>query len=94
MERRERTRAQDPLSVPRDLDEADLVVIDTTWGEIQPLEAAPGVRTVGERELLDLARSGAVLVDTRVPGSRGGLHDWVSLGYPTEAVPRPEEDGS
>jgi rhodanese-related sulfurtransferase len=156
IERRERTRAEDPQSVPGDLDEADLVVIDTTWGEIQPLEAAPGVRTVGELELLELVRSGAVLVDTRVPGSRGGrtlpgavsvphdqlldrkdelpsdgvailfcngpqcpqspgairdlieagvepsrlayyrggLHDWVSLGYPTEAVPASKEDDS
>ena len=156
MERRERSREEDPQSVPRDLPEEDLVVIDTTWGEIQPLEAAPGVRTVGELELLELVRSGAMIVDTRVPGSRGGrtlpgavsvphdqlldrkdelpadgvsvlfcngpqcpqspgairdlidagvepsrlayyrggLHDWVSLGYPTEAVPASEEDGS
>jgi rhodanese-related sulfurtransferase len=156
IERQQRTRAEDPRSVPGDLGEADLVVIDTTWGEIQPLEAAPGVRTVGELELLDLVRSGAALVDTRVPGSRGGrtlpgavsvphdqllgrkselpsdsvailfcngpqcpqspgairelldagvdaellayyrggLHDWVSLGYPTEPVPAGEEDDS
>ncbi|MGI8947873.1 MAG: rhodanese-like domain-containing protein [Ornithinimicrobium sp.] len=127
------------------LDEADLVVVDTTWGEIQPMSPAAGAQTVGELELRELAADGALLVDTRnqeqfrtatLPGAvhipfsdvlerrneledadqivffcngpqcpqsptaitqlvedgfpvqqiayyRGGMHDWVTLGLPT-----------
>ena len=53
-------------------DKADVVAVDTTWGRLQPLEAVPGVRTVGELELQDLVAQGARLVDSRVPGSFGG----------------------
>ena len=71
--RAERSREQDPRSVPWPLDgERDVVAVDTTWGELQPLEAAPGVRTVGELELLALVDEGAVLVDSRTDGSFGG----------------------
>ena len=74
MERRTRTRTQDPRSVPWAVaGEPDVVAVDTTWGRLQPLQAAPGVRTVGELELLDLLGQGARLVDSRVPGSFGGV---------------------
>jgi len=73
MTRRERAREQDPRSVPWPVEgETDLVAVDTTWGELQPLEAAPGVRTVGELELRELVDAGAVLVDCRTRGSFGG----------------------
>ena len=52
--------------------QADVVAVDTTWGELQPMEIAPGVRTVGEIELLALAQEGATLVDSRTDGSFGG----------------------
>ncbi|MDP3711311.1 MAG: rhodanese-like domain-containing protein [Mycobacteriales bacterium] len=52
--------------------ESDLVAVDTTWGELQPMEVAPGVRTVGELELLALQEQGAALVDSRTVGSFGG----------------------
>ena len=71
--RADRSREQDPRSVPWPLaEERDVVAVDTTWGELQPLEAAPGVRTVGELELLALVEQGAVLVDSRTEGSFGG----------------------
>ena len=73
MQRAERAREQDPRSVPWPVEgEADLVAVDTTWGELQPLEAAAGVRTVGELELMELVERGAVLVDCRTRGSFGG----------------------
>jgi rhodanese-related sulfurtransferase len=73
MRRAERSREQDPRSVPWPVEgEADLVVVDTTWGELQPLEAAAGVRTVGELEVRELVGQGAVLVDCRTRGSFGG----------------------
>ena len=73
MQRAERAREQDPRSVPWAVEgEADLVAVDTTWGELQPLEAAAGVRTVGELELMELVERDAVLVDCRTRGSFGG----------------------
>jgi rhodanese-related sulfurtransferase len=73
MSRRERGRQQPPRSVPWPVDgEPDVVAVDTTWGELQPLDAAPGVRTVGELELIQLVGRGAVLVDCRTRGSFGG----------------------
>lgn len=73
MQRQERSRQQHPRSVPWPVEgEADVVAVDTTWGKLQRLEAAPGVRTVGEPELLELAEEGALLVDCRTAGSFGG----------------------
>lgn len=69
-----RTRTQDPVSVPKPLSrEPDMVMVDTTWGELQPLHCAPGVVTVGELELIEHVRRGAALIDTRVPDSRNGV---------------------
>jgi len=53
--------------------EVDVVAVDTTWGELQPWEAAPGVRTVGELEIIELAAQGAMLIDCRVSSSSGGI---------------------
>jgi len=73
IKRAERAREQDPGSVPWPVEgETDLVAVDTTWGELQPLEAAAGVRTVGELELIELVEQGALLVDCRTRGSFGG----------------------
>ncbi len=147
--RHERARASAPQNLPLSAPgETDLVVVDTTWGLIQPLQPFPDVPTVGELEVIDLVAAGARLIDTRVgdsrsgttlPGAlhvphdqiverrsefdesttnilfcngpqcpqtpdaiaslleaghpaaslayyRGGLHDWVTLGYPTQDV--------
>ena len=73
MERAGRTRHEQPRSVPWPVEgAADVVAVDTTWGELQPIDAAPGVRTVGELELVDLVQAGAVVVDCRTAGSFGG----------------------
>lgn len=74
MKRIVRTRHADPSNVPRSIEgEADLSTIDTTWGELQPIQPAPGVLTVGELELAELVAAGAALIDTRVPDSRSGI---------------------
>jgi rhodanese-related sulfurtransferase len=73
LQRKPRERRNDPRSVPWTLDhEADLVGVDTTWGELQPLQPVPGVQTIGELELAELVQTGATLVDSRVAGSFGG----------------------
>ena len=134
------------MRTPIVLGESGLVVLDASWGEINPIALADGVATVGELELIEHMQSGLPLIDSRSPESyaaatipgarniphgeaderiaeldadrpavffcngpqcgaspeaieallgaghprdailyyRGGLHDWVSLGLPTE----------
>ncbi len=130
-----------PLAVAA---EPGLFLVDGTWGAVSPLELHPGVRTVGELELIEHVGGGGELIDTRpddawrletIPGARnipwretlarfdelpeqpavyfcngpqcaatpaaienmlavakapetilyyrGGLHDWITLGYRT-----------
>ncbi len=74
MKRIARTRGDEPRNLPATIEgEADLVTVDTTWGELQPIQPVPGIRTVGELELTELSTSGALLIDTRVPDSRSGI---------------------
>ena len=42
-------------------------VVDATWGTITPIELAPGVRTVGELEVIAHIEAGLPLIDTRLP---------------------------
>jgi len=60
------------------------VVVDATWGAIQPLEVAPGVRTVGELEVIEHLVAGGLVIDTRhdiyreqatIPGTCGIPHE-------------------
>jgi rhodanese-related sulfurtransferase len=61
-------RRSDPERVPRAVEgEAGLFVVDATWGVIQPISLAPGVRTVGELEVMEHVRAGRALVDCRLP---------------------------
>ena len=54
--------------VPRPVEgAAGLFVVDATWGTIRPIELAPGVRTVGELEVLAHIERGLPLVDSRLP---------------------------
>lgn len=57
---REQTR-----QIPRALGDG-LFEVDATWGEVQPIEIAPGVRTVGEREVTEHLEHGLPLIDTRL----------------------------
>lgn len=59
-------RRAEPLMVPQPLPgEPGLVVVDATWGRINPFELAPGVRTVGELEVIAHFEAGRPLVDSR-----------------------------
>ena len=70
-----------PQSDPTD---PGLFTVDGTWGEISPIELAPGVRTVGELEVIEHARAGRPLVDTR-------LAEFVSAGTIPGAIGIPHE---
>ncbi|NDP22851.1 MAG: rhodanese-like domain-containing protein [Paludibacter sp.] len=47
--------------------ETGLVQVDTTWGKIQPMKVADGVRTVDEIELNDWLEAGKQIIDGRTP---------------------------
>lgn len=57
-------RRPDACQVPQPLGEGRFEV-DATWGTVQPLELAPGVRTVAELEVVEHVARGLPLVDTR-----------------------------
>jgi rhodanese-related sulfurtransferase len=59
-------RAQ-ACKVPKALDDdAGMVLVDATWGTIQPMTLAQGVQTIGELELIEHVRAGRQLIDTRL----------------------------
>ena len=62
------------------------VIVDATWGTIQPLEVAPGVRTIGELEVIEHLRAGHVVVDTRGPESRQLATIPGAVGIPHDAI--------
>jgi rhodanese-related sulfurtransferase len=58
---------EDSLQVPEPVDGSEgLFVVDATWGSIYPMELAPGVRTVGELEVIAHLKRGLPLIDTRL----------------------------
>ncbi|MDQ2895981.1 MAG: rhodanese-like domain-containing protein [Actinomycetota bacterium] len=59
----------EPMMVPQLLaaDQPGFMIVDATWGTIQPLELAPGVRTLGELEVIERLTAGLLLVDSREP---------------------------
>jgi rhodanese-related sulfurtransferase len=80
-------RRRPPQMVPAPVDdEPGLVVVDATWGTLTPMQLGPGVRTVGELEVIEHIRAGQPLIDTRpphfhhsatIPGARNIPHDEV-----------------
>lgn len=78
------TRREHPLRVPKPMDGSDgLFVVDGTWGKIYPMELAPGIRAVGELEVISHLKRQLPLIDTRldhfyeastIPGARSVPH--------------------
>jgi rhodanese-related sulfurtransferase len=59
-----------PMHVPCGLPEQrGMLIVDATWGTIQPITVAPGVRTVGELEVIAHLQRDLALIDTRAPDS-------------------------
>ncbi len=79
-------RRVDPIRVPEPIEGSDgLFVVDATWGEIYPMALAPGVRTVGELEVIEHLRRGLALIDTRLE------HFYVGSTIPSARnIPHPE----
>ena len=56
----------EPQRIPRPVEGAPgLVEVDATWGTIQPMTVAEGVRTVGEAEVIGHLKRGLPTVDSR-----------------------------
>ncbi|WP_217899404.1 rhodanese-like domain-containing protein [Blastococcus mobilis] len=72
--------------------DADVVAVDTTWGDLQRLGAAPGVQTVGELELAELVEQGGVVVDCRTAGSFGGRTIPGSVNIPHDEIVDRKDD--
>lgn len=54
--------------VPKPVKKDDsMVLVDVTWGKIQPLKVAEGVRTVDEFEVMDSIEKGGQVIDGRTP---------------------------
>jgi rhodanese-related sulfurtransferase len=61
-------RRSDPERVPGAVEgEPGIFAVDATWGVIQPISLAPGVRTVGELEVIEHLRAGRPILDCRLP---------------------------
>jgi len=60
-------RREETLMVPRPVpNQPGLLTVDATWGTISPMQLSPGVRTVGELEVIEQIEAGLPLVDTRL----------------------------
>jgi rhodanese-related sulfurtransferase len=83
-------RRADAFMVPRPVEGAPgRFVVDATWGTIRPIQLAPGVRTVGEVEVLAHLEQGLPLVDSRLPESyaEGTIPGAISIPH-TETTAR------
>lgn len=59
-------RREDAFMVPAPVaGEPGRFTVDATWGTIWPIELAPGVRTVGELEVIAQIEAGLPLIDSR-----------------------------
>jgi rhodanese-related sulfurtransferase len=60
-------RRDDPIRVPEPVEHSGgLFVVDASWGEINPMELAPRVATVGELEVIEHLKRRLPLIDTRL----------------------------
>ena len=86
-------RRDDAFFIPRPVAEAPgRFVVDGTWGHINPIELAEGVRTVGELEVIAHIEHGLLLVDSRLPHhfACGTIPSAVNIPH-TETTPRLDE---
>ena len=69
-----------------------LIQVDATWGTIEPMQVAEGVRTIGELEVLKHLEEGRPVVDSRTPDfyEKSTIPGTKNIPYP-EATARMEE---
>jgi rhodanese-related sulfurtransferase len=77
-------RRAHPERVPRAVEgELGIFAVDATWGVIQPISLAPGVRTGWELEVIEHVRAGRAILDCRLPEyvERGTIPGAVNLPH-------------
>ncbi|RCW39087.1 rhodanese-like domain-containing protein [Marinilabilia salmonicolor] len=77
-----------PQMVPHAVNgESGLLIVDTTWGKIQPIKVAENVLTVGEMEVHEFQENGPQIIDSRtsdfyeistIPGAKNIPHDEIT----------------
>jgi len=93
IQRAERTTT--PQMVPQPMvGQPGLVQVDTTWGNIEPMYVAEGVRTVGEVEVIAHLEAGLPMVDSRTSDfyETSTIHGAANVPY-AEAAARIDELG-
>lgn len=88
-------RRPEPQRTPRPVDgRPGLFVVDGTWGSIAPMSLAPGVRTVGELEVVEHLRAGRACVDCRQRHyyAQGTIRGAISLPHQDAVARRAELD--
>lgn len=86
-------RRDEPMRVPEPVQgEPGLFVVDGSWGAIRPIELDPGLRTVGELEVIAHLEQGGAAVDCRQPEvyARGTIGDAINIPHP-ETLSRIDE---
>lgn len=74
------------MMVPALAQRSGFVVVDATWGTIQPMSVDPGVETIGELELIAHMDAGLPLVDTRSEEHRAQATIPSSLAIPHDEI--------
>ena len=79
--------------IPKDIStEPGTVKVDTTWGSIQPMQAAQDVLTIGELEVYHHQKMNLSIIDTRKVNTTGGVNISGSKSIPyDELVGRMDE---
>jgi rhodanese-related sulfurtransferase/glutaredoxin len=79
--------------IPKNINtDSGLVEVDTTWGSIQPIQAAKAVLTVGEQEVYHHKKNDLPIIDSRKPGTKDEVSIPGSKNIPyDEIVTRMEE---
>jgi rhodanese-related sulfurtransferase len=86
-----------PQQLPQPVPDAPgLYRVDATWGTIQPIQVAEGVRTVGELDVVEHLRQGRPVVDARTRdfNEQATIPGAVNIPHPEVAARREELDES
>ena len=69
--------------------ESGLVEVDTTWGSIQPMQAAQDVLTIGELEVYHHQKMNLSIIDTRKVNTTHGVNISGSKSIPYDELAMP-----
>jgi rhodanese-related sulfurtransferase len=81
------TKRSEKQMIPKSISaESGLVEVDTTWGSIQPMQAAPDVLTVGEQEVYHHKKKELSIIDARKQNTMDDVSIPGSINIPYDEV--------